>query len=111
MSEHSPTPWTYEVAGEQHYGEVDDFPFVIRSEDGWNIAASIGDVPDLPAEANAAFIVHAVNAHDEMVYALRGVERFLVRQGEAIGASLASNLMLSKVRSALARSSQTKDGE
>lgn len=72
---HTPTPWGYALqeAGDEQYGGSGSTPFLITSicDLGWNLAAVIGDVPNLPAEANAAFIVRAVNAHDDLVAALK----------------------------------------
>lgn len=53
MSEHAPTPWR--IAGKG----------TIRAGDGW-----VGTVHWHKREANAAFIVKAVNAHEALVKAL-----------------------------------------
>lgn len=65
MSKHTPTPW-----------EVGD------TGDGWNISATLADANGvrihrvarkLDSEADAAYIVRAVNAHEQLVEALRDV--------------------------------------
>lgn len=60
MSAHSPLPWEVPDGGIRP---------AIFAEDGSHVA-SMSDTGD-EAEANAALIVRAVNAHDELVAALR----------------------------------------
>jgi len=60
--DHTPTPWDT------------DEPHIVYSRDGDRIVY-LADTSDLDtdyatAKANAAFIVHCVNAHDELVAAL-----------------------------------------
>lgn len=75
MSEatHTPTPWTIEPSdgesqGEWHY-------WAIKGERG-NIAtigaaSQRGPIDMESNQANAAFVVRAANAHDDLVHALR----------------------------------------
>ena len=67
MAEHTPTPWGL---------NPDDRPGM-----AWNVEIVEGDNPDMRiafmangrhSEANAAFIVKAVNNHDALVKALQG---------------------------------------
>lgn len=66
---HTPTPW--EIA---HYegGLLEGLNF-IRSADGEEIC-SINDASE-KAKANAAYIVRAVNAHEEMLLVLKELQR------------------------------------
>jgi hypothetical protein len=66
MSEHNATPWRYTADNNTSYGRV-----VIEASDGWTIAWVIDDITSVDPEANAAFIVRAVNAYDDLVAALR----------------------------------------
>lgn len=61
-SGHTPTPWT-----------VSSDPRWINRENGMPIVMACGHrvVSEAEGEANAAFIVCAVNAHDDMLAALR----------------------------------------
>jgi len=64
MTDHTPTPWAA-VPGEES---------VIYSPQagGRAVARTLANPdPTWPAEANAAFIVRACNAHDEMLAALK----------------------------------------
>jgi hypothetical protein len=71
MAEHTKTPW--KVAGQDHKVRIDSKKqTVARANVVWSGAEgeSIG-YPE--AEANAAFIVRCVNAHDDLVKALRTI--------------------------------------
>lgn len=69
-AQHTPTPWTVFNADEGCYPGIDA---------GWRTIVMFGspdedcgirgDTPE-EAEANARFIVHAVNCHDELLSAL-----------------------------------------
>lgn len=104
-SKHTPLPWRFAPAGgnmSKNYAQ----PFAIAQAGEANlIGGCFGDVRgghDV-AEANAAFIVRAVNAHDELVGALReGVE---IEQGDLVGREWkeAVHAWLSKARAAIAK--------
>lgn len=60
-TKHTPTPWRYD--GEAYiFGPANEMVAEIR-----------GHGARLPMEENAVFIVCAVNAHDELLRALKGV--------------------------------------
>lgn len=65
MSNHTKTPWR--TGGEQN-------PTIIYDGDGWAVASTavvhVRKNAKYEADANAAFIVRACNAHDELVAAL-----------------------------------------
>lgn len=76
-SSHTPTPWI--VSG----GREEDGRMVKigTGEKGWlGVAAAFGDTPE-EAEANAAFIVKAVNAHDDLIHALKMAIAWMKNQG------------------------------
>ena len=109
MSERSPTPWTYEEAFELNdYSGNGALPINIRSGDDWIVAAVVGDVPELPAEANAALICRAVNCHDEMVEALKMADRLL---GQFAGPGWSEWAEAQVVRSALSKACPAKEGD
>jgi hypothetical protein len=58
---HTPGPWEIMLTAHGHT--------IVSREHGWSVA-SLPDY-DPTHEANAAFIVKAVNAHDELVAALK----------------------------------------
>lgn len=62
-AQHTPTPWSAEVGGGRGSW--------IKGYTGEWTALSCGDT-DASAEANARFIVRAVNCHDELLAALEG---------------------------------------
>ena len=65
---HTPTPW-HVVAGTLIKDEL--MPFDRDERDTALIATADGDPTDVRAAANAAFIVRAVNSHEQLVAALR----------------------------------------
>jgi hypothetical protein len=72
----TPTPW--EVgSGDDYYIRADAYPseFIgkFKSDDNGPYVAYIGNRPADFGEANAAFIVKAVNSHDALVKALQEV--------------------------------------
>lgn len=70
-TEHTPTPWAVWTAPDgKPYGKA-----VFKSEDGsrvttWPFVCDCGGAPN---EANSAFIVHAVNSHDDLIETLQWV--------------------------------------
>lgn len=91
MSEHSPLPWSIYVqetptlddaVAELAYQVHNSEPFAgkvwLLNADG-KCPASTGCGPT--SEANAAFIVKAVNSHDAIVAALEAAEKHLVTLG------------------------------
>lgn len=66
MADHTPTPWEVFDNGRL---------LVIAPGAGWSVfEIEASHQPDRPThEANAAFIVRAVNAHDDLVKALRTI--------------------------------------
>ena len=78
MSKHTPTPWEKCEAGD--YSDYDGDSIILLGDDiSCRVAAVFG--ADEKAEANAEFIVRAVNAHDALVTALK----LLVRNGQKQG--------------------------
>ena len=69
MSKHTPTPW--HVDGECIYGTTQRGDYVRIAD---TTVADGDNLPDKEADANASFIVRAVNCHDEMLKALKAVE-------------------------------------
>lgn len=72
MMKHTPTPWSYgtKISGsENHKG------FYIRSKGGTYILHEIHplDEDGKEGQANAAFIVRAVNAHEELLSAAKNL--------------------------------------
>lgn len=71
-SDHTPTPWTLELEDTTYSNcfEVQAEGKTIAHVESWN-----GEDNDAQeeAEANAAFIVRAVNAHDNLVEALKNL--------------------------------------
>lgn len=68
MAEHTPTPWK---AGKGPNGEVEVWGRMRMNASP--ILMSLGVMEHDPREANAAFIVKAVNAHDALVEALTDI--------------------------------------
>lgn len=93
--EHTPTPWVLKRSTMPHDGEYD---FSINASDVRVLAEVFGRDADggrPPAEANAAFIVRAVNAHDDLVATLQWL-----RDNYAAGRTLEIN---ERIDSALAK--------
>lgn len=98
MSEHTPTPWEVVDATEHRgpyivgpYGDIADLyamsnPMLLSTRNG----GESRPVQFMDAEGNAAFIVKAVNCHDELVAAL---EAFRLRP-DAIVASQGDTIVL-----------------
>lgn len=79
MIEHSPTPW---------HVFKDDFLIVCFGE-GDSICDCAPGSPFISfaiAEANAAFIVKAVNNHEALAKALEGIAEFCSADGSTLGA-------------------------
>jgi hypothetical protein len=101
MTEHTPTPW---------YADPD-----LRDGMEWNIHIVQHDDPNMrvcfmtsdgPSEANAAFIVKAVNAHGELVAAARKALNYIENTESELGIKLASGDAL---RAALGVVEQVKE--
>lgn len=64
---HSPLPWELRP-------EVGRYPYLIRSTEGVTVAAVYLDAPSVmeyeEMQANAAFLIRAVNNHDALIAAL-----------------------------------------
>ena len=64
MSEHTPTPWKYDI--------LDDDNFGISA--GWTDIATVYNRDDSPTDkANAEFIVRACNSHGDLLAALKAI--------------------------------------
>ena|SRR6185503_244355 len=70
-SRHTPLPWDVFAMGEIVGGGKGHLQRVVRTD--WEHAP---EAEIREREANAALIVRAVNCHDEMVEALRGIDEF-----------------------------------
>jgi len=73
MNKHTPTPWT--VQQSDHVGGL-----LIKPVPG-QVVAQCDEGSEM--EANAAFIVRAVNAHDDLVAALKNCAPYYAVMGEA----------------------------
>lgn len=78
-TKHTPTPWTIGV-----YDASEDFKSInthvaVCKPDG-SLLATCGPV-DAESKADAAFIVRAVNSHEELVQFARNVEAYLAGLG------------------------------
>jgi hypothetical protein len=73
MTDHTPTPWRV-ISGDDYYIAADAYPkeFIghFKGDDTGDYVAYVGNRPKDFGEANAAFIVKAVNNHDALVKAL-----------------------------------------
>lgn len=67
----TPTPWTIT------FDDDKDHDYTIRGADGEFIANDTCYYPSAPNEADAIFIVKAVNNHDDLLAALRKVRSLL----------------------------------
>jgi hypothetical protein len=80
----TPTPWRV-VAGDDYYITADGYPteFIghFKSDDNGGYVAVVGNRPKDFGEANAAFIVKAVNEHDALVAEVEHL-RFRLAQGQ-----------------------------
>ena len=74
-TKHTPLPWTAEV----HHIVSRDTDGIARNNDNSSVAVAHG--PD--KESNAAFIVRACNAHDELVAALESALKTAEFEGAA----------------------------
>jgi hypothetical protein len=81
MSEHTPTPWDI-IAGDDYYIMAEGYPkeFIghFKGDDNGGYLAVVGNRPADFGEANAAFIVKAVNNHERLVKALEDVRKIIV---------------------------------
>lgn len=68
-AEHTPTPWKVQMVKE--WGQEVEYPQVV-TPDGI-ICNGLSLIPGFSREANAAFIVRAVNSHDALLEALTNV--------------------------------------
>lgn len=76
MAEHTPTPWSYKPAKFPTDGEFDCGIGAAIGGTSFCIAETFGRCATtikLDAQANAAFIVKAVNSHDDLVKALEEI--------------------------------------
>lgn len=79
-AKHTPTPWVLEKRDRVFHGGKFEWggPLIISGDEGTEegfipVALVHEDGPEGWALANAEYIVRAVNAHDELVAALRGL--------------------------------------
>lgn len=82
----TPRPWTLQALEDTHHGYEDWQTFAIRSPANVCLAL-VGTVDRYESEripANAAFIVSAVNAHDDLVAALREAHGFVLATIRAV---------------------------
>ena len=76
MSGHTPGPW--KAVGPSSAPLQDEGDYAIVDADGLIIAETflqVAQATNRPAHANAAFIVKAVNNHDDLVGSLRDIAR------------------------------------
>jgi hypothetical protein len=80
MSEHTPTPWTFQRAPKPTDGQYDCAIAAVIDGERHIVAETFGRVASnvFPnSEANAAFIVKAVNSHDLLVQAMTSAKRLI----------------------------------
>lgn len=91
-AQHTPTPWRVYDAGDENYPGIDA---------GWRSVVMFGNADEEcgvrgdtreEAEANARFIVHAVNCHDELLAALEQYASGYVDSGAHARAVIAKAL-------------------
>lgn len=70
MSEHTPLPWEAKFVPAQPSG-MSTYEIV---RVGCDVAIATVHYPGLPLEADAEFIVRAVNSHDDLLAALEGAQ-------------------------------------
>ena len=76
--QHTPTPWTVYDAADAYYPGIDAARRTVVVFGSADEECGVrGDTPE-EAEANARFIVRAVNSHDEMLEALTLARTFMV---------------------------------
>jgi hypothetical protein len=99
-AQHLPTPWSFESGADNSGDDPDNTLGSIMGAAplNYHIARVWSDIG--AAEANAAFIVRAVNAHDELVAALRDVLR--IARAASIGIT-GNQPRLERARVALAK--------
>lgn len=68
-AQHTPTPWVHDPVLPAHVYSDDATGSIVATCTGFSFAPR----PEAEKRANAAFIVRACNAHDELVAALRMV--------------------------------------
>ena len=86
MAEHTPTPWVADPDDREGY---EWNIHIIDGQDGHNRICFMSNGPE--TEANAAFIVKAVNSHDALVEALQKIASLEVTKGAA--ANLAQRVL------------------
>lgn len=69
MTKHTPTPWCYKFSEDMNGYENENY--VLYSEEENLCAGNYYSTPGIEKEADAAFIVKAVNMHDELVKTLQ----------------------------------------
>ncbi|MFA5322565.1 MAG: hypothetical protein WC373_07795 [Smithella sp.] len=75
--EHTPTPWEKTICWPDSSSSVDVSENVICVKDNkGRVIALCGHSQQEEAEANAAFIVHACNAHDDLLAACKAFAEF-----------------------------------
>jgi hypothetical protein len=78
---HTPTPWIAEESSIQYAGQRDRLRKILigtpRNEKGGRFIACEIQGPAQNMDANATFIVRAVNAHEELVKQLKTAETML----------------------------------
>lgn len=80
-AQHTPTPWTVYDAAEACYPGIDAARRTVVVFGNADEECGVrGDTPE-EAEANARFIVHAVNCHDDLLEALEETWRVLRAAG------------------------------
>ena len=98
---HTPTPWSIDKE------TINDPDVVIESKSGCFVAQVSSDADDTEAQANAAFIVRAVNAHEELLdnirQAIRALEAGLDDTGECIGHVSTMDCVVDDLKQAIAK--------
>ena len=74
MSEHTPTPWVH-YQGSDHIREDASDAVIATLDNGGHCDESIEIFDPPTVTANAAFIVIAVNCHDDLLAALAGLAK------------------------------------
>lgn len=90
MAEHTPTPWS--ISGRKMKPSSEPYGIIITGERSDGFQSSVAFCARHPgidtsaAEANAAFIIKAVNNHDALVRALTVAAERLEARGHNMGA-------------------------